>query len=172
MAIFFRAAADIARFGTLPAAFFCAPPSSRAFAQRAFCAAAIRARADADTFRVFVSVPYALPKAERAAPIPRSSFVNRSCSFFKNWTIPVSLFIEFHLASDCIKQRRLWPECHFRTLTPVGGITTWTPECNAFRFDRDKLVDKPEVIQKRAPRKCQPGRSRQADLPVPINCAA
>ena len=65
------------------------------FAQRAFCAAAIRARADADNFLAPVPFPYAWPKAASAAPIPRSSLVNRSGSFFNNRPTPAKSFIEF-----------------------------------------------------------------------------
>ena len=69
--------------------------ASRTFAQRALWAAAILARADADSFRVLVPFLYVLPNAASAAPIPRSSLVNRSCSFFNNRTTPDKLDIEF-----------------------------------------------------------------------------
>jgi len=74
---------------------------SRTLAQRFLWAAAIRARADADSFRVPVPFPYALPNAASAAPIPRSSLVRRSCSFFSNRTTPAKLDIEFPLGRDC-----------------------------------------------------------------------
>jgi hypothetical protein len=66
------------------------------FAQRAFWAAAIRDRADAESF--LVPFPYALPKAASAAPMPRSSVVNRFCSFFNNRTTAAKLDIEFPFA--------------------------------------------------------------------------
>jgi hypothetical protein len=97
-AIFLRAAAESVRLRRTGAAF--AVP--RNFAHRALWAAAILARAAADSFRVPVPFAYAWPKAASAAPIPRSSVVNRSCSFFSRRTTPVRLSIEFPLGRDCI----------------------------------------------------------------------
>ena len=94
-AIFLRATAESVRFpriGTTLAA-------SRTFAQRALWAAAILARADLDSFRVPVPLLYVLPKAASAAPIPRSSLVNRSCSFFSRRTTPAKLDIRFPLGA-------------------------------------------------------------------------
>src|ERR1700686_3946747 len=90
-AIFLRAAAESVRLPRIGTTF----ALSRTFAQRALWAAAILARADADSFLVPIPFPYALPKAASAAPIPRSSLVNRSCSFFNNRTTPAKLDIQF-----------------------------------------------------------------------------
>jgi hypothetical protein len=94
-AILRRAAADITLFGAVFLAAVC-----RALAQRALWAAAIRARAAAESFRV----PYVLPKAARAAVIPRSSLVKWSCSFFNSSTTPAKLDIEFpsELILSCV----------------------------------------------------------------------
>jgi hypothetical protein len=89
-AIFLRAAAETVRFPRIGNTFGCAALFSRTFAQRALCAAAILARAAADSFLVPVPLTYALPKAASAAPIPRSSVFNRSCSFFNSRTTPAS----------------------------------------------------------------------------------
>jgi hypothetical protein len=80
---------------------------SRNFAQRALWAAAIFARADADNFRVLVPFPYVLPNAASAAPIPRSSVANLSCSFFNNRTTPAKLVIEFPLVEGLYSD---WPQ--------------------------------------------------------------
>jgi hypothetical protein len=96
-AIFLRAAAESVRLSRIGTTF----AVSRTFAQRALWAAAILARADADNFRVPVPLPYVLPNAASAAPIPRSSLANRSCSFFNRRTTPDKLDIEFPLVRHC-----------------------------------------------------------------------
>jgi hypothetical protein len=73
------------RIGTILSAL---PAFALTFAQHAFWAAAIRARAAAESLRRPVPFTYALPNAARAAPMPRSSLVNRSCSFFNRRTTP------------------------------------------------------------------------------------
>jgi hypothetical protein len=92
-AIFLRAAAESVRLPRLGTTF--ADP--RTLAHRALWAAAIRARADTDSLLVALPLPYALPKAASAAPMPRSSLVMRSCSFFNRRTTPAKLDIEFPL---------------------------------------------------------------------------
>ena len=90
-AFFLRAAAESVRFpriGTTFAAF-------RTFAHRARWAAAIRARADLDSLPVPVPFLYVLPNAASAAPMRRSSLVNRSCSFLNRRTTPARLDIKF-----------------------------------------------------------------------------
>jgi hypothetical protein len=98
-AIFLRADAESVRFRGIGTTF----AVSRTFAHRARWAAAILVRVDADSFLVPFPLLYAVPKAASAAPMPRSSLVNRSCSFFNRRITPAKLDIEFPLARDCIK---------------------------------------------------------------------
>jgi len=90
-AIFLRADAESFRFPRIGTAF----AVSRTFAHRARWAAAILARADWDNIRVVVPLVYVFPNAASAAPMPRSSLVNRSCSLFNRRTTPAKLDIEF-----------------------------------------------------------------------------
>jgi len=94
VAILFRAVADSVRFLGI-AITFCFPFFAFTFAHRALCAAAILARPAADILlRVLVGFPYVEPNAASAAPTPRSSLVNRSCSFFNIRTTPPMFVIE------------------------------------------------------------------------------
>lgn len=82
VAIFFRGAADI-RLLFIETTFADLPAFSLTLAHRALWAAAMRARAAAESLPLPGPFLYVLPKAVSAALIPRSSFVIRSCSLFK-----------------------------------------------------------------------------------------
>src|SRR5450432_4884505 len=86
-----RSADMVLFFGTFTT--FCWPPFT--LAHRALWAAAILALPEADIPpRGAAPFPYAVPKAESAAPIAFISLVNRSCSFFNICTTPSRFVIE------------------------------------------------------------------------------
>ena len=94
-AIFLRADAESVRLLRIGTILSDLPAFALTFAHRALWAAAIRARTDTDSLLVALPLPYDLPKAASAAPMPRSSLVIRSCSFFNRRTTPAKLEIEF-----------------------------------------------------------------------------